>query len=286
MLLLIDDMKVLIIKREKIKNTDLKKLLISLDKKNVKYELVEYNRVDEFYDDIHKKDFVNTYNILISLGGDGTILKSARVARKLNIPILGINVGTLGFLTSIKELKNVNTYIDLLIKKKYNLEERSMLSVEVFRDNDNIFLSYAVNEATITTQNLRKIGKYNVSIGSIENVFNEYRADGLIIASPTGSTAHSLSAGGPIVAPDVNCFIISAICPHAFNQRSIVVNGDSDIYVSILNEEQIVDIDGRVTCDLMQDDVVKISKLKRTVKYIVFNDNNFLNNIKNKIKSI
>lgn len=286
MLLLIDDMKALIIKREKIKNTDLKKLLISLDKKNVKYELVEYNTVDEFYNDIHKKDFVNTYNILISLGGDGTILKSARVARKLNIPILGINVGTLGFLTSINDLKNIDTYVDLLIKKKYNLEERSMLNVEVFRESDNIFLSYAVNEATITTQNLRKIGKYNVSIGSIENVFNEYRADGLIIASPTGSTAHSLSAGGPIVAPDVNCFIISAICPHAFNQRSIVVNGDSDIYVSILNEEQIVDIDGRVTCDLMKDDVVKISKLKKTVKYIVFNDNNFLNNIKNKIKSI
>ena len=279
-------MKALIIKKEKIKKQDSNKLLSTLDKKRIKYDIVEFNEVDDFYDEIHRKDFVNTYDILISFGGDGTILKAARVARKLNVPILGINAGTLGFLTCITDLKKLDIYFDMLQKKKYFIEERSMLSVEVYRDSQNIFLSYAVNEATITTQNLRKIGKYSVSIGKPENVFNEYRADGLIVATPTGSTAHSLSAGGPIVAPDVDCFIINAICPHTFNQRSIVVNGESDIFVTILNSEQLVDVDGRAICELMKDDIIKISRLKKTVKYITFNDNNFLNNIKNKIKSI
>ena len=279
-------MKVLIVKREKTKNNEVKKLFNALDKKKISYEVIEFAYVDEYYMQIHKKDFKNSFDLLISLGGDGTILKSARIARKLDIPIFGINVGTVGFLTSVSDLNKIDTYIDNIIRKKYSVEERSMLSVEVIRLGKSDFIAYAVNEATFTTKNLRKIGKYSVSIGSESEFFNEYRADGLIVASPTGSTAHSFSVGGPIVAPDVNCFVMTAIYPHSLNQRSVIINGDSKIYVRIINSDQLLDVDGRITYDLMEDDIIKINKLKKTIKYITFSNSNFLINVRNKIKSI
>ncbi len=161
-----------------------------------------------------------------------------------------------------------------------------MLDVEVKRGNKIIFKSYAVNEATLLPKCLKKIGKYLLSIDSLDNEYNEYRADGLIISSPTGSTAHSLSAGGPIVEPLVNSMIITAICPHAFNQRSIVVGGDRELYIRILNDDQLIDVDGRIDKELLKDDIVKITKLNKPVDYITFDKNGFLNNIKSKIKNM
>lgn len=281
-------MKVLIVTKKNISKskTSVKSLLKIFDEKKMSYQVLEFDKVDEFYEEIHSKKFKNTFDILISYGGDGTILKSARVARKLDIPILGINVGTVGFLTSISDFKDVPKAIDRIKKKEYYFDERSMLDVEVVRDKKKIFRAYAVNEATITTMNLSKIGKYKISIGKEKAFFNDVNADGIIFSTPTGSTAHSLSAGGPIVAPDVNCFIITPICAHTLNQRSFVVNAEKTIYVDILKDEQLVDIDGRVSQKLSKGDVVIINKLKRTVKYIVFENNYFLSNIKNKIKAL
>ena len=283
---MIKNMNILVIKKTNIKNSDLNKLTILLKKKKCSFDIVDYNEVEEFYSLIHKKDFKNTYDILLSFGGDGTILKAARVARKLDIPILGINVGTVGFLTSVYNLKQLNTYFEKLLNGEFLYEDRYMLCIDVYRKEKSIFKSYAVNEATLTSYNLRKMGKYDVRIGNIENEFNEYRADGLIVSSPTGSTAHSLSAGGPIVEPSVNCFILTAICPHAFNERSIIISDKKIVFIKILDEGQLVDIDGRIEYSLNTDDVVKISKLKKPVRYIVFDTNNFLNNIKCKIRNI
>ena len=279
-------MKILIIKKSKLKKTDLTKLTSIFKSQKCDFDLVDYNEVEAFYDTIHKKDFKNIYSILVSFGGDGTILKAARVARKLNIPILGINVGTIGFLTSINNMKQLKSYFERVLKGEFTYEDRYMLCINVYRNEKLIFKSYAVNEATLTSYNLRKMGKYDVRIGNVNNEFNEYRADGLIISSPTGSTAHSLSAGGPIVEPSVNCFILTAICPHAFNERSIIVSDKKDIFVKILNDGQLVDVDGRIETKLNINDIVKISKLKKPIKYIVFDKNNFLNNIKSKIRNI
>ena len=279
-------MKVLIIKKEKIKKSDLAKFTNNLKSKKCAFDIVDYSEVEDFYDLIHKKGFKNSYNILVSFGGDGTILKAARVASKLDIPILGINVGTIGFLTSINDLRQLKTYFEKFLNGEYLYEDRYMLCINVYRKDKLIFKSYAVNEATLTSYNLRKMGKYDVRIGDIENEFNEYRADGLIVSSPTGSTAHSLSAGGPIVEPSVNCFILTAICPHAFNERSIIISDKKNVYIKILNDGQLIDIDGRIETGLNVDDIVKISKLKKPIKYIVFDNNNFLNNIKSKIRNI
>lgn len=280
------DMKVLIVKRENVEKKKFAKLLTSLDKYNVKYDVLEFFQVDSFYEKIHDKNFKNKYNLLISFGGDGTVLKSARIARKLAIPILGINVGTLGFLTSVHDISKLDNYILKCIKKDYYIDKRYMLDVRVLRKGKMIFNAYAVNETTLAPFSLRKMGKYILSIDDIDNVFNEYRSDGLIISSPTGSTAHSLSAGGPIVEPNVNCMLITAICPHAFNQRSVVINDGRTILVKIFSDSQIIDVDGRVECELMADDIVKIKKINTPVDYIIFDKYNFLNNLKSKIKSI
>ena len=281
-------MKVLIVSKKNIDHSkgDIVTLQKILDKNKFEYQSIGYDDIEEFYNLIHKENFKNTFELLISFGGDGTILKAARIARKLDIPILGINAGTVGFLTSVNDMNDVDEAINNIKHNKYSFENRYMLKVEVKRGKKSILKSYAVNEATIATNNLAKIGKYKVAIEDLNKPFNEYRADGLIVASPTGSTAHSLSVGGPIVAPDVNCILITAIFPHAFNQRSLVVNGDETVYIENLSDHQILDIDGRVSIDLNKNDIIIVSKLKKVIKYIVFEKNNFFANVKNKIKRI
>lgn len=257
-----------------------------LEKKKYDYTIIDYDSIEDFYLKIHKKDYKNDFDILISVGGDGTILKSARVARKLDLPILGVNEGTLGFLTTVKGIENLDECFDKIKKKKIFFEKRSMLDVRVYRIDKEIFKAYAVNETTIMTENVAKMGRYEVYIGNKDKLFNEYRSDGLIISNPTGSTGHSFSAGGPIVAPDIDCFILTAICPHAFNQRSIVISDKESVFVNILKDGQMIDVDGRVNIKLLAGDIVKITKLKKELRFITFEKNHFLNNIKSKIKNI
>ena len=257
-----------------------------LDKKKISYQVVKYDEVEDFYDDIHNQKYKNTFDLLLSFGGDGTILKSARIARKLDIPILGVNVGTIGFLTTINDFSNLDAAISLIKNKKYKYEERSMIEVNVLRSGKKIFKAYAVNETTLMTLNLSKIGKYKLLIGKDKSIFTELSADGVIVATPTGSTAHSLSAGGPIVLPSVNCLIITPLYPHTLNQRSFVINDDKELYIEVINSNQVVDVDGRVDFELEINDVVVIKRMKKTIKYIIFNNDNYLNNIRKKIKAL
>ena len=257
-----------------------------LDKKKINYQIITFDEVEEFYDEIHDKNFKNSFDLLLSFGGDGTILKSARIARKLDMPILGVNAGTIGFLTSVNDFKDLGIAIDRIKKKDYLFEERSMIEAKVIRAKEEVFKAYAVNEATLMTSSLSKIGKYKMFIGEERSLFTELNADGVIVATPTGSTAHSLSAGGPIVSPSVNCLIITPLYPHTLNQRSFVINDNKELCISILANKQVVDIDGRVSFELEKDDEVVVKRLKKTIKYIVFKNNNFLNTIKDKIKAL
>lgn len=263
-----------------------KSLKALLDKKRVKHQIITFNEVEEFYNEIHDKNYKNNFDLLLSFGGDGTILKSARIARKLDIPILGVNAGTIGFLTSVNDFKELDAAIDKIKNKNYLFEERSMIEVRVLRKEEEVFKAYAVNEATFMTSSLSKMGKYKILIGEERSLFTELNADGVIVATPTGSTAHSLSAGGPIVSPSVNCLIITPLYPHTLNQRSFVINDHKELSINIMANTQEVDIDGRISFELNKEDEVVIKKLKKTVKYIVFKNNNFLNTIKDKIRAL
>ena len=263
-----------------------KSLKSLLEKKKINYQIITFDEVEDFYNEIHDMSFKNNFDLLLSFGGDGTILKSARIARKLDIPILGVNAGTIGFLTSVNDFKDLGVAIDRIKKKDYLFEERSMIEAKVIRAEEEVFKAYAVNEATLMTSSLSKIGKYKMFIGEERSLFTELNADGVIVATPTGSTAHSLSAGGPIVSPSVNCLIITPLYPHTLNQRSFVINDNKELCISILANKQVVDIDGRVSFELEKDDEVVVKRLKKTIKYIVFKNNNFLNTIKDKIKAL
>ena len=263
-----------------------KSLKSLLDKKKIKHQIITFDEVEDFYNKIHEKNFKNNFDLLLSFGGDGTILKSARIARKLDIPILGVNAGTIGFLTSVNDFGDLEVAIDRIKKKDYLFEERSMTEAKVIRDEEEVFKAYAVNEATLMTSSLSKMGKYKMFIGEERSLFTELNADGVIVATPTGSTAHSLSAGGPIVSPSVNCLIITPLYPHTLNQRSFVINDNKELCISIMANKQVVDIDGRVSFELKKEDDVVIKRLKKTIKYIVFKNNNFLNTIKDKIKAL
>lgn len=263
-----------------------KSLKALLDKKRIKYQIITFNEVEEFYNEIHDKNYKNNFDLLLSFGGDGTILKSARIARKLDIPILGVNAGTIGFLTSVNDFKELDTAIDKIKNKNYLFEERSMIEVRVLRKEEEVFKAYAVNEATFMTSSLSKMGKYKILIGEERSLFTELNADGVIVATPTGSTAHSLSAGGPIVSPSVNCLIITPLYPHTLNQRSFVINDHKELSINIMANTQEVDIDGRISFELNKEDEVVIKRLKKTIKYIVFKNNNFLNTIKDKIRAL
>lgn len=279
-------MKVLVVTKKNISRgkATLKSLTTLLDKKKIDYNVVGFDEVDDYYNKIHDKKYKEKFELLLSFGGDGTILKSARVARKLDIPILGVNVGTIGFLTTINDFEDLDAALDKVKKKNFIFEERSMISVEVLRGDETVFRAYAVNEATVMTSNLSKIGKYKILIGEEKSLFTKLSADGVIVATPTGSTAHSLSAGGPIVTPNVNCLLITPLYPHTINQRSFVISDNKELYVEMLSDKQVVDIDGRVDFELTKADIVVIKKLKKTLKYIVFKKNNFLNNIREKIR--
>ena len=154
-------MKILVVTKKNISRgkATLKSLTTLLDKKKIDYNVVGFDEVDDYYNKIHDKKYKEKFDLLLSFGGDGTILKSARVARKLDIPILGVNVGTIGFLTTINDFEDLDAALDKVKKKNFIFEERSMISVEVLRDDETVFRAYAVNEATVMTSNLSKIGK-------------------------------------------------------------------------------------------------------------------------------
>lgn len=280
-------MLALIISREfNDKKSNIKNLEKALINNQITYDIVSFGDIEDFYEKIKQKKIKKKYNLLISYGGDGTVLKSARIAKKLDVPILGINAGTLGFLTSIDDTKDISTYIKRIKKKDYICIERGMLDIKVLRNKKVEYATCAVNEATIFSKELSKMGKYEMFIGDENGAFNEYNADGLIVATPTGSTGHSLSAGGPIVSPEVKCFIITAICPHSFNQRSVLVGDSKKVLIKVMSDKQAVDIDGRVNFALNKEDYVEVTKFKKAVKYITFEKNHFINNLKNKIKNI
>jgi NAD+ kinase len=218
--------------------------------------------------------------LIIVLGGDGTLLWGARMGVYGNKPVLGVNFGSLGFMvsTSFQEL-----YQDLekIIEGHYISEKRMMLEAVVHRniqDADNseeaevvsspIWNNSALNEAVITKDTLARMIHLQINING--KYVTEYRADGLIISSPTGSTAHSLSAGGPIVYPTMDALIITPICPHTLSNRPLIVKGSDIVDVTILTPQQntYLTLDGQEGLALQPEDTVRIQKANRTVQLI------------------
>ncbi|MFZ5823201.1 MAG: NAD(+)/NADH kinase [Bacillota bacterium] len=205
--------------------------------------------------------------LLIVLGGDGTLIRAVKSVAPYGVPVLGINTGHLGFLTEIENAE-IFEHLDQFLARNYVLEERLMLCARVERQGQMLVEVTALNDAVISKGPRARLVHLGVSVG--ETRVARYPADGVIVSTPTGSTAYSLSAGGPIVEPTVDCLLVTPICPHTINSRSIVVGGQERVSVVILESPGEVGLsaDGSDPFPLHAGDVVHVSRAPYSARLV------------------
>lgn len=212
-------------------------------------------------------------DIIIAVGGDGSIIHSAKEAAKFKKAILGINAGRLAFMAGLEndELNLLSSLAD----GNYEVDKRFMLKSEVYKNGEKIYSDYAVNECFITNEEKQRMSRINVALNG--NVFNGYLCDGIILATPTGSTAYSLSAGGPIVDPTLESILFTPVCPHSLMGRSLIFRPDDVISVSSdENGNLYLSNDGEESILVEKDCTVKISKAELTADFIRIKSDNFI----------
>ena len=232
-----------------------------------------YMSIDEIY---VKSDLV------IVIGGDGVMLEAARRATPCGIPILGINMGRIGYMTELE--MNELDLLEKIFSEDFYLDERAMLKVEM-RSNkgQSKFSAYALNEAVIANGSTARI--IDLELSDNGRLVSEYRADGLVIATPTGSTAYSLSAGGPIIDPKLSCFCVTPICPHSLVARPLIFPDTAILQIkNICVREKILHltVDGKATFDLFLGDTVVVTKAAIKTKLLRIKDEDFYSKIRMK----
>lgn len=218
---------------------------------------------------------------ILVLGGDGTLIQAARDVADIGIPILGINTGRLGYLTDV-DRKDIKPSLDALISDRYLVDERMMLDGAITSDSETVMSDSALNDIVVHRQGNMRVVEYDVYVN--KKFLKSYRADGIIVCTPTGSTAYSLSAGGPIVEPGSKLFIITPICPHTLNSRSVVLSADDEIYVYAENKDIAVDFDGRGAAPLPSGGGVRITRSDKVTKIVRLHDDSFLNVLHSKFR--
>ena len=216
----------------------------------------------------------------LSVGGDGTFLTTASLVGHLDIPILGINCGHLGYLAEV-QADTIDAVLDQLITNSYTIEQRRMLEVTC-QQGGKIVSPYALNEVAILKSGLSSMITIDVSLNG--EFLHKYKADGLLVATPTGSTAYNLSVGGPLLDPHVNAIILTPVATHSLNIRPLVVLDDSkiDVKISSRNGNYLLSVDGRSQV-LNQDIQLHIERSQRTVKLVRINGQTFMQSLKEKL---
>lgn len=221
---------------------------------------------------------------VITLGGDGTLIQAARDLAGRRIPMAGVNLGHLGYLTQVGDREEVEPLLDALLAGRYQLEPRMMLQGSIVHGGQEIKQDVALNEIVITRRETLRVLKLRIYVNG--EYLSEYKADGMIVATPTGSTAYNLSAGGPIVAPGARMTILTPICPHALNGRSIVLPADDRIEIEALGNDdlgQVAVFDGDIAFDMMVGDRIRIEPSRTETVLVKFNNSSFLDNLRSKL---
>lgn len=220
-------------------------------------------------------------DFLVSLGGDGTLLSLVRRSYGFHKPVLGINAGTLGFLADIT-IDDVDNFLDQLLEGEYRIDNRMMMEGSIRTKEGNKQPFFALNDVVLTRPVISKMVKINASIDG--EWFNTYRGDGLIISTPTGSTAYNLAAGGPVIYPLTQAFIMTAISAHSLtNQRPLVVPADFTIELSSPNEKVIAVIDGQDDYEMHEGDVLRIQGAKIGGKLLHRKERNYFAVLREKL---
>jgi NAD+ kinase len=222
-------------------------------------------------------------DFLLVLGGDGTLLAAARVAAPRCIPILPVNMGSLGFLTSFT-VDELYPALEETLAGRAAMSARTMLQVELVRDENVLDTQHVLNDEVINKSALARMIELELSID--HNFVVRYRADGLVVATPTGSTAYSLSAGGPIVHPTVEAFIITPICPHTLTDRPVVVRDSSMIEVKFTgtSESVLLTLDGQTGVSLQENDSIRITRSQQCLHLIQPPKKSYFDILRNKLK--
>lgn len=223
----------------------------------------------------HIDNMDNTVTLAIILGGDGTLLKAARYYAAYSIPVFGINMGRLGFLSQ-SSIDEISSSVQKILNEQYHCEERLMLYATPGK------LS-ALNDIVIKSESFSRTARLFVSING--NNVCDYLADGLIISTPTGSTAYNISAGGPILVPRLNAFIIVPICPHSLNARPLVIPSNEKIEITSADNLKRLKIaaDGQNLFSIPENTPITIRKHKRKAKILLLNDKSFYSVLKEKL---
>lgn len=213
-------------------------------------------------------DLARKAKLIAVLGGDGTMLRTARYVCKYDVPIVGINMGSFGYLTEVN-LNEMYSTLELILAGKYLTEKRMMLDVSIRRGKMIIQAGTVLNDVVINRGNLSRIVDLEMAING--EYLTTYKADGLIISTPTGSTAYSLSAGGPIVYPEKDLIIINPICPHTLTNRPIILPEDSDLRVTMWSKERgaTLTLDGQESYRIKSRDVITVRKSKYVTKLVL-----------------
>lgn len=225
---------------------------------------------------------VECVDVITVFGGDGTFLNAARLAGNRGIPLLGINLGSLGFLTQVK-LEEMHSAFECLLGGNYRLEERVLVDVKVLRREQELAQYLALNDAVINKGALARIIELEVWVNS--ELVTITRADGLIISTPTGSTAYSMSAGGPIVYPTLGAFIITPICPHTLSNRPVVVPDGAPVGVCLRHGADVMlTVDGQVGMPLLEGDRILFQKAGSSLLMIQATGSTFFKLLREKLK--
>lgn len=223
-----------------------------------------------------------SFDLLVSVGGDGTILRSIIYVKDLGIPIIGINTGRLGFLATI-QVDDIEKALQNIMDGKYKISERSLLAIETSPENADIkALNFALNEVAISRKN-------TTSMITVETYLNgeyltSYWSDGLIVATPTGSTGYSLSCGGPVITPDTNSFVLAPIAPHNLSARPLIIPDSTEIQLMVEGREDnhLISLDSRIAT-LENGTIIKIKKADFKIKMIDLLDESFLDTLRKKL---
>jgi NAD+ kinase len=220
--------------------------------------------------------------LVIVLGGDGTLLAVARVFAELGTPILGVNLGFLGFLTEIR-LVDIYKTLEGWCAGCHKVDERAMLHAELWRDGV-MYSSYeALNEVVVSKGDIARMGEFAVELEGRKVA--RFRADGVIVSTPTGSTAYTLAANGPILTPDVDALIVVPICPHLLTLRPIVVRGDARLTVRVegIPNVALLTVDGQVAVELQKGDELRCHRSSHTVKLVRLSESGFFDALRTKL---
>ena len=228
------------------------------------------------------EEMIRDGDLIVTIGGDGTIIHHAKLAALYQKPLLGVNLGRVGFVANIEpdELSELKK----LLTGEYTIRRRMLLDITVSKDGRDSGLT-AVNEAVLHRDTLASMADFSVEIGG-ERIIS-YRADGMLFSTPTGSTAYSFSAGGPVIEPDMQCILLNPICPHALSTRPVVFGGDSVLYARVCSPSKqpcYMTVDGQFHIPVTSDDTVTVKRSSLELQLIILKEKNFYTLLSEKLK--